>query len=102
MSRLACIIALLSIPSLAADAFRPGLEGKKLVSYGMDYPNTAYVKPNIGAMEKHPFDGIVIGVSASRDPQLRGDTLGIKAWTKQKYDVKDYQHAIDDLKATTT
>lgn len=86
---------------LLAGVARAGdLAGKKLVSYGADWPNTAYVRANIREMEKHPFDGIVIGLSESREPQLNGPTLGLKAWGKQKFDAKAYQHAIDDLKGT--
>src|SRR5207237_2631609 len=96
----AIVILCLCVRCFAADAFKPGLEGKKLISYGADWPNTQYVKRNIRAMETHPFDGVVIGAGESREPQLNGPTLGIKAWGKQKFDAKDYQHCIEDLKAT--
>jgi hypothetical protein len=80
--------------------FKPGLEGKKLISYGQDWPNPAYIRAQIREMEEQPFDGIVIGVTASREPQLGGKSLGTNAWGRKAFDRADYQHAIDDLKAT--
>jgi hypothetical protein len=100
MTRVAFIVCLLSLPCLAADSFQPGLDGKKLISYGADWPNTAYVRAHVREMETHPFDGIVIGVSESREPQLNGATLGTKAWGREKFDPAKFEHAIEDLKAT--
>ena len=54
---------LIAIPCFGDSPFQPGISGKKLISYGMDWPNTAYVRQHVREMEKHPFDGIVIGVS---------------------------------------
>jgi hypothetical protein len=99
-----CSIASCSIGSAGESTrsrnFKPTPHGKKLISYGSDWPNTAYVRQHIDEMEKHPFDGIVIGVSKSREPSLNGDTLGVKAWSKQKFDPRDYEPAVQDLKAT--
>ena len=100
LKHLAIVVLIFISPAFAADAFTPSLQGKKLISYGMDWPNTAYVRAHIGEMEMHPFDGCVIGVSQTLDPQLQGETLGNRAWNKQAFDPKDFQHAIDDLKAT--
>src|SRR6185437_4095345 len=100
MHRWIVVSILIAAPCLAASPFQPGLAGKKLISYGQDWPNTAYVRSHIRDMEKHPFDGIVIGVSESLEPQLNRPTLGIKAWGKVAYDPKAYEHAIEDLKAT--
>lgn len=35
------------------------LNKKKLIEFGWDYPNVTYLKTNIAAMEKTPFDGVV-------------------------------------------
>ncbi len=91
---------LIAAPCFAASAFQPSLSGKKLISYGTDWPNTAYVRSHIRDMEKHPFDGIVIGVSESTEPSLSGDMLGFHVWSKTAFDAAKYEHAIDDLRAT--
>ena len=48
---------------LLVSSFHPSTQDKKLISYGSDWPNTAYVRQHVREMEKHPFDGIVIAIS---------------------------------------
>jgi len=76
-------------------------ESKKLICYGEDWPNTAYVRAHISEMEKFPFDGVVIAVSDELQPKYSGDCVGFRAWGKQRFDPTKYQHAIDDLKNTS-
>jgi len=35
------------------------LASKKLIEYGWDVPNPAYIRANIREMEKRPFDGLI-------------------------------------------
>src|SRR5690348_11362059 len=90
---LLCIVGIASVAS--------GETKKKLIAYGRDWPNTAYVRAHIQEMERRPFDGVVIAVTKERKPQLSGSAVGLKIWGKQKFDLADYQPAIDDLKNTT-
>lgn len=81
-------------------AFEPGTKGKKLISYGQDWPNPAYLRQHIVEMEKHPFDGVVIGVTESREPVLGHDALGWKIWSRQRIELEQITGAIEDLRAT--
>jgi len=103
MLRLAPLLTLALIvsplASVSAAEFVPSTRGKKLISYGSDWPNTVYVRQHVREMEKQPFDGIVIGVSQTREPQTNGETLGIRCWTKEKFDPKLFEPALEDLKA---
>jgi len=76
---------------------------KKLIEYGWDCPDTAYVRANIAEMEKSPFGGVVILVrTKAGEPKLGGteDVLGWKVFGKEKFTEDQIQHAIDDLAAT--
>ncbi|HTL30444.1 MAG TPA: hypothetical protein VL282_14530, partial [Tepidisphaeraceae bacterium] len=55
---------------------------KKLVGYGWDWPNTAYVRAHIREMERRPFDGIVIAVSSDREPKYHCSAVGTQIWGK--------------------
>jgi len=93
------LLALLCVAT-DASAFEPSSKDKKIISYGADWPNTAYVRQNVHEMEKHPFDGIVIGVSEEREPKLKSSTLGNRMWGKERFTPEQLEHAIEDLKAT--
>lgn len=96
------VLALLCQTSLQGEEFMPSTKGKKLIEYGWDCPNTAYVRQNIAEMEKHPFDGVIIQVTKSREPRMGGteDTLGWQTFSTYRFQPQDYEHAIADLKAT--
>jgi hypothetical protein len=80
--------------------FTPSTDGKKLIDYGQDWPNTAYVRAHIHEMEKRPWDGIVIAVSKDPAPKYPADSIGFHAFSHERFDIPDFQHAIDDLRAT--
>src|SRR5438270_370918 len=83
-----------------SSSFHPSTTGKKLISYGQDWPNTAYLRAHIAEMETRPFDGIVIAASHETAPAMGGESMGNDAWGKTRYNFADYAHCIDDLKAT--
>lgn len=90
------IIACFIVSSLASAAKNP-YAGKKLIEYGWDVPDTAFVRAHIAEMEKVPFDGVVIRVFAKPGS---GDQLGWRTFSKQRIKPEEYEHAIADLKAT--
>jgi hypothetical protein len=96
----AAIFAILATSMSLAQTTQLTTSGKKLIAYGWDWPNTAFVRAHIADMEKRPFDGVVIGVSKSADPEYHNNTLGIAAWGHTRIVPADYEHAIDDLRAT--
>ena len=44
---------------------------KKVIEFGWDEPNCAYLKDNITRMERAPFDGVVFGASVRRGGKLQ-------------------------------
>ncbi len=87
--------------------FAPAVEpNKKVIVWGWDSPNTAYLRKHIRDMERLPFDGVAIRVTKSREPiaeprdGLTQQTLGWLAFGGSRFQPEDYQHAVDDLKAT--
>jgi hypothetical protein len=97
---LACLFAVLSSFIASAQPAPPTTQNKKLIAYGWDWPNTSFVRAHIADMEKRPFDGIVIGISKSADPEYHNSTLGIAAWGRMRIQPSDYEHSIEDLRAT--
>jgi hypothetical protein len=93
-------LLILSFLVSSASAFQLSPQGKKLISYGADWPNTAYVRDHITEMEQHPFNGIVIGVSESSEPKLNDAAVGCAIWGKSTFPAEVYDRAIADLKAT--
>jgi hypothetical protein len=64
---------------------------KRLIEFGWDEPDTAFMRQHVAEMEQTPFDGCVF--------HLTGDSLwgvwGVKAYTDA-----DLKPALDDLRAT--
>jgi len=69
--------------------------GKKLIEWGWDEPDTKFMRANIEAMEKFPFDGLVFHAKTGK-----GEQLSWEVWSDRKFAVDDFRQAIEDLKAT--
>ncbi len=85
------VVLLLSSNLLAQGSART----KKLLEWGWDEPNTKFMRENVEKMEQLPFDGMVFHVDSSK-----GGNLVWEMWGSRKFDLAEFQHAIDDLKAT--
>jgi hypothetical protein len=81
---------------LTAGAF--GSE-KKLIEFGWDEPDTAFMRAHVAEMEKMPFDGTVFTVHANSDVAKKSDFLG-EGWGKKAFAPEEFTGAIDDLKTT--
>ena len=89
-------------PDPGASPFHPSPEGKKLIEYGWDCPTPFYIRQHVEEMEQRPFDGIVIQVKRSREPQHKTptrDVLGWNVFSSTRFKPEEYQHAFEDLKA---
>lgn len=98
MRQLAVILCWLGWVSVAAPAETPRanrLEGKKLIEWGWDEPGTRFLRENISTMEQMPFDGLVFHVDSSRGGQFTWEM-----WGARRFDLAEFQQAIDDLRAT--
>lgn len=95
--QLAMSVLVPMLVSLAVSGASAGSRnGKKLIEYGWDAPDTRYVREHVREMEKVPFDGVVIGVK-SPEPYLWW--VGWRVWSKDKVQPWEYEKAIDDLNA---
>jgi hypothetical protein len=74
-------------------------DNKKLIEFGWDEPDTAFMRTHIAEMEKMPFDGTVFTVHANGDAPKKSDFLG-EGWGKRAFAASEFTRAIDDLKAT--
>jgi len=72
---------------------------KKLIEFGWDEPDTAFMRRHIAEMEKSPFDGCVFHVNyASPTGQQGSFTWG--CWGERAFNEAELKQAIEDLKAT--
>lgn len=84
--------ALLLLNAVVAAAERPG---KKVIEWGWDEPDTKIMRQNIAKMEEAPFDGVIYHVLTST-----GEMFMWEMWGNRRFELAQFQHAIDDLKAT--
>lgn len=101
-----------SLAALAVVALLGGTEGrageavarrapvKRLIEFGWDEPDTAFLRRHVAAMEKSPFDGCVFHVMAA-DPQGRRENFTWLCWGRRAFTEAELKPARDDLKATT-
>ena len=73
--------------------------GKKLIEFGWDEPDTAFMRKHAAEMDATPFDGCVYHI---RYRKINGGDAGFvwNCWAKEAVSLSQVQHAIDDLKAT--
>jgi len=57
----ACVSLVLSLPAFAADP----TSGKKLIEFGWDEPDPAFMRAHLAEMEPTPFDGCVFHADAT-------------------------------------
>ena len=74
-------------------------QNKKLIEFGWDEPDTAYLRQHIAAMEQTPFDGCVYHVKYDKPDGSKGDFLW-ECWGKRTFTADDLTSARADLKAT--
>jgi hypothetical protein len=93
--RLALLLVLVfSSARVPADA-QEAAPAKKLIEWGWDEPDTKFMRENIAAMERRPFDGVVFHVAGSK-----GGNFTWEMWGGRKFDRDEFQQAVEDLKAT--
>ena len=86
--------------SANAQTTAPSPKGKKLIEYGWDAPDTAFVRDHIAEMEHRPFDGVVIEVRPRSIDGQRQHAVGRGCFSSTVFAAADDQFAIDDLKQT--
>lgn len=99
MTACAILLAVFAAVACIADP------GPLLIEFGQTTPDTRLMRQHVEYWEEYlPFDGVVIPINpaqyAGRYGHFRGQALPWTAIRGVPADLSDYQHAIDDLKAT--
>jgi hypothetical protein len=96
------IVVALAAATFAASTSRAA-EGhvvrKKLIEFGWDEPDTAFMRKHAAQMDASPFDGCVYHMRYVQADGKDGDFLW-SCWGRRAFTIEQVQHAIDDLKAT--
>jgi hypothetical protein len=72
---------------------------KKLIEFGWDEPDTAFMRKHIAEMEAMPFDGCVFHANYFKDGVAKG-AFSAEDWGKRSFSEAELKPVIDDLKAT--
>jgi len=72
---------------------------KKLIEFGWDEPDTAFLRKHIAEMEKTPFDGTVFHLMFKADDGTMQNYVW-HTWGTRRFSESDFQQAIDDLRNT--
>lgn len=76
-----------------------GAPAKKLIEFGWDEPDTAFMRRQIAQMEQTPFDGAVFHVTYAKPDGKPGDFLW-EAWGRRAFTDAELAPALADLTAT--
>jgi len=96
----ALVVLLLRHAGHARAQAPPDRPVKRLIEFGWDEPDTAFLRRQIAEMEKTPFDGCVFHVTTA-DPQGRPENFTWLCWGRRAFNEAELKPALDDLKATT-
>ncbi len=83
----------------AATGEPPARTAKKLIEFGWDEPDPAFLRKHIEQMERTPFDGCVYHINY-RKPDGKSGAFTWNCWGRETFTEADVRQAIDDLKAT--
>lgn len=72
---------------------------KKLIEFGWDEPDTAFMRKHAEAMDATPFDGCVYHFRCRLANGQDTDFIG-SGWGRRAFTMEQVRHAIDDLRAT--
>ena len=73
---------------------------KKLIEFGWDEPDPAFMRKHVEEMEKTPFDGCVFHVDAKDAAGKTTGRLTWEGWAQRAFTEAELKNAVDDLKAT--
>jgi hypothetical protein len=72
---------------------------KKLIEFGWDEPDTAFLRRHVREMEATPFDGCVFHANVVEKDGKSGNFAWL-GWGRRAFSIEELKPAIDDLKAT--
>ena len=88
-----------TLAGCATSPARVGAEKKKLIEFGWDEPDTAFMRRHIAQMEQAPFNGVVFHVTAATPNGTPYDFLW-HAWGRRSFTDTELATALADLTAT--
>ncbi len=99
MFRHITLLAAILLSLNSVKAVRGAEHEKKLIEFGWDEPDTAFMLKHIDQMERTPFDGCVFHARTVGLDGKPGNFLW-ECWGKRAFDQRELEPAIEDLKAT--
>src|SRR5256714_7977598 len=72
---------------------------KKLIEFGWDEPDTAFMRAHVHEMEQMPFDGCVFHVTYDKPDGSKGSFMN-ECWSARSFAAAELHAAREDLKAT--
>jgi hypothetical protein len=92
------LVAVLAVGlSLLAVLAGPKPVPRKLLAWGWDEPDTAYLRAHLAEMESSPFDGCVFGVR--HGAAGAGGSFSWQAWGRRRFSGAELSSAEEDLRA---
>ena len=98
-STLALGLAALAVASWPQPASSADLRTKKLIEFGWDEPDTAFLRAHIAEMQQTPFDGCVFHANM-KQPDGKKGSFTWDSWGDQAFTEADLAEAFADLRAT--
>jgi hypothetical protein len=100
--RIHCFFAGLAFAlALTTASGAPGpASSKKLIEFGWDEPDPAFMRQHLQALERSPFDGCVFHLDAVKPGGGRAGSFTWEAWGTRAFRYEELNKAIADLQAT--
>jgi len=92
------VLAALAAAAALVAAFARETPKKKLIEWGWDEPDTAFLRAHIKEMERTPFDGCVYHVLA--DTPTGPVNVSWRAWSSRAFEDAELVRAAEDLRRT--
>src|SRR6266699_5178461 len=72
---------------------------KKLIEFGWDEPDTAFLRARVREVEQMPFDGCVFHITYDKPDGSKGSFMN-ECWSKRAFAATELRSARKDLRAT--
>src|SRR5262245_45911976 len=101
MSRQTLVIVLLLgiVDPNGIFADSPQTRTKKLIEFGWDEPDTAFMRRHLAQLEKSPFDGCVFHV-VTNGQQGKQENFTWLGWGSRTFGAAELSASLDDLRST--
>jgi hypothetical protein len=94
-----CSMLCFALPAPQASRQAGANSSKKLIEFGWDEPDTAFMREHIVEMEKTPFNGCVFHLNYKNEDGSTGNFTW-ECWGQKRFTEEQLKDAVDDLKNT--